>query len=437
MLGTWGGRRTWLQQHGVDFEFLYAGAVPDNLDGGIKRGSVYEGVLLMMMTLDSEKLGLYKDGTFRASSFWLHSGPAFSRNYVGDLNQVSLLDFPDSLRLWELWYEQKLFKQKLAIKAGQLDIGQDFIVPEYYNSLGSVNFLNQTFFYPTMAFNVYDQRYFPVGHHGLASTPYAAPGVRLRYDPIPQFYGQFGAYDGNPDRTSPGTRINLNEDEGALLYFEIGYRHNQEKNSEGLPGSLKLGGWYHTDDFFDQYDATFVAFDNFAIANGGSPLGLVTNPRQHSGNYGAYFLADHVLWRENGKDDPAMQGLAGFFRAAGAPKDRNLAQFGVDGGLVYRGLIPSRDWDTIGVAASYLEISDDLRRAQKGISAALDGLSPGLGSIVPRADYETVLEINYKAQLTAWWSVSASFQRVFHPGGRIAANIPDASVFIVQALFRF
>jgi porin len=34
-----------------------------------------------------------------------------------------------------------------------------------------------------------------------------------------------------------------------------------------------------------------------------------------------------------------------FLRFEGAPADRNLADFGVDGGLVYKGLIPSRDWD--------------------------------------------------------------------------------------------
>lgn len=437
MFGDWGGRRTQLKERGVDFEFLYAGAVPINLDGGLKEGSVYEGVLAMMLNLDSEKLGLWKNGSARASSLYLHSGDAFSPNYVGDLNQVSLLDFPDSFRLWELWYEHKFLDQKVALKAGQLDIGQDFILPEYYNAFGSVNFLNQTFFYPTMAFNVYDQKFFPVGHHALASTPYGAPGVRLRYDAVPQFYGQFGAYDGNPDRSFSGTRVKLSAEEGALLYFELGWKRNQQKGDRGTPGNIKLGAWYHTDEFFDMYEASFVAFDNASLAAGGPALGLVANPKEHKGNYGVYLLADHVLWREQDKDDPAMQGLAGFFRAAIAPKDRNLAHYGVDGGLVYRGLIPSRDWDTLGVAASYLRISDDLRDAQKDIRAVLDGVSPGLGSIVPRADYEMVVEVNYKAQLTAWWSLSASFQRVIHPGARVAAETPDASVLIFQTLFRF
>ncbi len=47
----------------------------------------------------------------------------------------------------------------------------------------------------------------------------------------------------------------------------------------------------------------------------------------------------------------------------GAPADRNLAQLQVDGGLVYRGLIPTRDWDTLAFAVSHLGISDDIRHA--------------------------------------------------------------------------
>ena len=180
-----------------------------------------------------------------------------------------------------------------------------------------------------------------------------------------------------------------------------------------------------------------MAVDNFAVASGLSPGPVFGTPaRTHSGNYGVYFLADQVLWREIGKDDPAQQGLTGFFRVAAAPKDRNLANFGIDGGLVYKGLVPSRDYDTLGLAASYLEISDELRRAQRDINTAL---TPVLGGPLfsKIADYEGVIELSYKAQLTAWWTLQPSVQRVFHPGGRVLADIPDAWAVIVQTVFRF
>lgn len=437
LLGDWGGLRTDLAKRGVDFEFFYVGSGPMNLDGGLERGAVYQGGLLMALTLDSQKLVGYEGGTFNVSSIWLNGQKPFSDRYVGDLNKVNLVDFKNSFRLWELWYEQKFFGERASLKFGQMSIDRDFILPEFYNGLASINFLNQTFFYPTMAFNVYDQPFFPVGKHALASTPYGAPGVRLRIDPDAYGYLQIGAYDGNPDFSDSGTRVSLRSDEGALIYGEIGLKINQTKEAKGPPGNIKLGAYYHTDDFYDMYPATFNAFDNYVAANG-IPLPPLSSglARTHEGNYGIYFLADQMLWREVGKDDPARQGLTGFFRVATAPADRNLAQFGVDGGLVYKGLIPSRDWDTFGVAASYLEISDDLRRAQRDINGTLAsfGVPPAFRKL---ADYEAVIEVNYKAQLTAWWTLQPSLQRVFHPGGRVQADIPDAWVFILQTTLRF
>jgi porin len=415
LLGDWGGLRTDLSNRGVDFEFFYLGAVPSSLSGGIKHGSVYEGALLMTLDLDSQKLVGYQGGHFHAGSVYIHNGPEFAKFYVGDLNKASLLDFPDTFRLWELWYQHKFFGDRLTLKLGQLDIGQDFIKPEFYNSLASLNFLNQTFFYPTLAFNVYDIAGLPPGSHALASTPYGAPGVFVRVDPRESIYVQAGAYDGNPDRSFSGTRVNLNEDEGALIYFEVGYRLNQGREAQGLPGNYKLGAYYHTDEFLDVYEATLAAF------GAGPPA------RNLSGNYGVYFLADQYLSMEKAEDDPAKQGLIGFFRVAGAPSDRNLTQFGVDGGLVYRGPIPGRDWDTVGIAGSYLELSDDVARAFAAVG-------------LPEPDYEAVVEFSYRAQMTAWWTLQADVQWIMHPGAKTDPTRPpidDALVFIVQTGLRF
>lgn len=427
LFGTWGGRRTWLKEHGVDFEFVYFGALPTSISGGLKQGTVYEGALMMLLDLESEKLVGYEGGHFHAGGLSIHNGRPFSANFVGDLNVVSLLDFPDTLRLWELWYEQKFLDDKVSFKFGQMAIDRDFLVTEYYSSLAFINFQNQTFFFPTLAFNVYDIPGFPEGDHALASTPYGTPGARLRVDPVPQMYFQAGVYDGNPDRTYTGTRVNLHEEQGALAYFEAAYRLNQTPESTGLPGNIKVGLYYHTDDFFD-VESVFRAGLAQAGLPGGGPL------EEHSGNYGAYLLVDQMLYREQGKDDPSQQGLAGFFRVLGAPEDRNLFSFEIDGGVVYKGLIPTRDWDTIGFGASYLEISEDISRGQELVNDTLTGfgLPPLFESV---SDYELVFEVSYRAQLTAWWTLQPDIQWVIHPGGSDA--IEDAVVFNVMTTLRF
>lgn len=431
MLGDWGGLRTDLSRRGVDFEFLYAASVPDNLSGGLSPGGLYQGALLMTMDLKSEKLVGYEGGTFHVSGLWLNGQKPFSDKYVGDLNKVNTLDFPNAARLWELWYQQKVLDGKLAFKVGELSIDRDFIVPELYNSLGSFTLLNQTFFFPTLAFDVYSI-HFPGQQpksYGLASTPNAAPGAVARYEPLPQVFGQVGVYSGAPDQSYSGTEFTMSESDGALVYYEAGYHLNGQTNDTGLEGSFKLGGFYHTGDFPDVYDGVTAS----VLLGAGLPASPVPS---HHGDYGFYFLAEQQLYQERDKSDPARQGLIGFFRVEGAPANRNLAQFGVDGGMVYRGLIPGRDWDTLAVGMSYLQVTDDIRHAQENANA----LASSLGAPAPfgkLADYEGVLEISYKAQLTAWWTLQTSVQRVFHPGGRIYEATPDAWVFILQTALRF
>lgn len=425
LFGDWLGLRTDLSKRGIDFEFFYIGSMPSNLSGGLQTGTAYQGAFLSTLSLRSQELAGYEGGNFYLSTVWLNGSENFSNEHIGDLNKVNLTDFPNMYRLWECWYSQKLLSNKLTIKAGLMSVDRDFIVPEYYNSLESINFLNQTFFYPTLAFNLYDIPGFPTGRHSLPSTPYGAMGLFARYEPFEHAYVQAAVYDGNPDDSSHGTNIRLSGDEGALFYGEAGFRWDARGRATDLPGSLKVGGFYHTDEFYNVYEGA-----SYAIANAvGAPAAY---PNDISGNYGGYLLLEQYLWLENGKSDPAMQGGLGFFRLSAAPKDRNLTQFGVDGGLVFKGLIPNRDWDTLSLGGSYLEISDDIRDAVRDANSAY-----GTGFKLP--DYEGLVELSYKAQMTAWWTVQPSVQWVLHPGGYTdLANQPgNAFAFVLQSTLRF
>jgi porin len=416
LLGDWDGWRSELSRHGADFEFFYIGSVPNNLTGGLRSGSIYQGLLLATLDLDSEKLLGYAGGKFHASGLWLHGSEGFSANYAGDLNRVNLLDLDKTFRLGELWYQQKFFQDQLSLKVGELAIDSDFLVPEYFTGSGQFSLLNQTFFFPTLPYNVFDPPGFPKTGHGLPSTPLAAPGAVMRWSPTEKLYLQAGIYSGTPDRTDSGTRFQISQPAGALNYLEFGWRRNPGTNNSGLGGTYKLGAYYHTSDFSDAYDGVFYA------------AGLAPGTRQHSGTYGVYFVAEQQLFLEHGKTDPAQQGLVGFFRAMGAPSNRSLTQLEVDGGFVYRGLIPTRDWDTLSLAVSYLQFSDDIRRAQRDINA----LAPGSFSVV---DYEGVIELSYKIQATAWWTIQPSLQYVCHPSGSSAT--PNATALILQTTLRF
>ena len=416
LLGDWAGARSRLSQHGVDLELFYIGSVPDTLAGGLHTGAVYQGLGLATLDLNSEKLLGYDGGKLHVSGIWLHGHENFSAQFPGDYNRVNLVDLDHTLRLGELSYQQKFLHDQFVVKFGELSIDSDFLVPEYYTCPGQFSLLNQTFFYPSLPFNVFDPPGFPATGHGLSTMPLAAPGAVVRWTPSENLYAQAGIYSGSPDRSPSGTRFSLGQRDGALNYFEIGWRHNPGTNHPGLAGTYKLGAYYHTSDFADSYDGVFYA------------AGIAPDTRQHQGNYAAYLLAEQQLYLANGKADPAQRGLVGFLRLLAAPSDRNLTQLEVDGGLVYRGLIPTRDWDTLALAGSYLEFSDDIRRAQKDINAFVPE------SFTP-LDYEGVIELSYKIQATAWWTIQPSVQHVLHPSGSSAT--PNATVFILQSTLRF
>jgi carbohydrate-selective porin OprB len=83
-----------------------------------------------------------------------------------------------------------------------------------------------------------------------------------------------------------------------------------------------------------------------------------------------------------------------------------------------------------------LKISDEVGQAQRDINSTVESL--GGTAIFPKiADYEAVIELSYKIQVSAWWTVQPSVQRVIHPGARTLTDTPDATVFIVQTTLRF
>jgi len=86
-----------------------------------------------------------------------------------------------------------------------------------------------------------------------------------------------------------------------------------------------------------------------------------------------------LIWRKPGGDKP--KGLGVFGRILGAPADRNLVNFYVEGDVTLIGMIPHRSADALAIGFSHTGISDRVH--------AFDIES---GLTVARA-YEALLEI--------------------------------------------
>ncbi len=438
-----GGARAALADRGVTFTLFYTAEVFGNPVGGRRKGIVYDGLVEPSIDLDFEKLAGWKGLTFHVLAYYPH-GASGTKKYVGDLGVFSNIEFYDSWRLFELWFEKSFTLPgslgKFSIRAGLLAVDSEFA-----NAAAATTFLNSNFgALPTFALNTPAPIY-----------AYAAPGVRLRWEPNSAFYVQGAVYDGNPDPDylgdpSPGSRsgttynragirFNLNSKEGAFSIYEAGYLLNQGEGATGLPGAYRIGGFYHSDTFSDKR----------RDAAGRSLADPLSNriPRARRGDYGFYFVAEQSVWQaplhagEPGisrtspvvnsnapPSGPSRPDIRLFLRLGAAPADRNITSFYVDTGVNFRGLFPSRPKDILGLAASYTKLSDRLRAFGRDTNAFT-------GSRTALPDYEAVLELSYQANATPWFQVQPDLQYIIHPGGSSALR--NALVLGVRTVTTF
>jgi porin len=421
LTGDWGGARTALAKQGITFDLGYTGEALAIVDGGVHRGSLYEGLLNLGVDADLGKLYGWNGTTFHAQVFQIHGhGP--STYYVQNLMDISNIEAVPATRLYTLWLQQDLFDGRVSVRAGQLAADDEFVVTP-----SAAGLINGTF------------GWFTLGSANLPSSgpayPLATPGIRLQLQPTHNLALLAAAFSGdpagNPGDEDPQRRnrhgTNFSTSGGTFWIAEAQYQIGQDKNSAALPGLYRLGAWYHTGTFDDQRldDA-----GGSLAAPGSSGIAL-----QHHGDYAIYAEADQTVWREPGTDD---QGASVFVRVGTAPGNRNLVDFYADGGLRWQGLLPGRDQDALSLGVAYARISGDAQ--------ALDRDTRNFtGTHIPIRDHEAVVELNYAIQMAPWWTLQPDIQYVVHPGGDVAdpadasgtSAIPNAWVIGLRTTITF
>ncbi len=230
-------------------------------------------------------------------------------------------------------------------------------------------------------------------------------GGYVRLDPTNWLYAQSGLYLAYPFGTNP-----LNHG----LSFS-GYAPDPSLNgiysiSEvGITpsiGSEKLGGKYAAG--FIYWGVETTGFNNVL----------------YDGVFQFYWQADQQLYRENSIAETSIasdkaaknpvgvekkkgddQGLYWFSTLNFAPPENNALSFYALGGLVYRGLIPGRDKDQVGVAFAYGNYSPDAADSDRRRNRD------------PRTS-QAVLEFDYRIQINRFAYVQPTLQYIINPGGR-------------------
>ncbi|MEQ1647014.1 MAG: carbohydrate porin [Hyphomicrobiaceae bacterium] len=390
------GRRAALAARGVRYNVNYGAEVFGVADGGIKSGSQYVGQLEGIVNIDFEKLTGWNGLTFRAHGYQLH-GRGISIDRVGVLNGVSSLEATPSTRLFELWFEQDLIKDKLSVRAGQLRVDYD---GEFLTAPSAGLFMNNDFGWSAlMATNL------PSGGLGF---PIIAPGIRVKAQPSDAVALLFAVYNDDPAGPCEGDPQVCNTDglkfrlrDNPFAIGEIQYKYGSNATPSGLNGLLKVGTFVDLGKFDDKRIGT----DGLSLAS----LGSNGIAHRYHENHGFYGVVDQQIYRPPASAS-ADNGVFVFGRMAGLPSDRNLVDLAFDAGIRFNGLIAARPSDEFGVGVHYNRISNRVSSLDRDAIAATGVAGPIHGS-------EYGIELTYKAQTKPGLTLQPDLQYVWNPGG--------------------
>lgn len=372
----------------------YTGQYYINAHGGISTNNGrFRGNLDVWLYTDTEKSGLWENGTI-GMYFQATHGRTLTRTEVGDYMFYSLLEtLPrknDVTQLGELWYEHTFLDEALSIRAGKLD-GYLYLAFQEM----SEGFLNTAF---TL-----------IPPTPLPSWPFQVLGVYSKYVAESGVEVRIASYESKD--VGPQYFLPYVGDSGVITFGE--FVVPWEALGDDTGGSSRFGIWYDTQDFYS----------------------LAPGPTQVlEGNYGFYAGTQRMLYEESNCEwekcdqhqagdeeeagcgeeeeaEPPPQGLYAFFQYGWAPSDRNpLYQF-FGGGIAYRGLLPRRDQDLIGL----------------GYANGMFGVE---SELLNGSTKEVVIETFYRWQTRRSLMVQPNLQYIANSGGNGRDSFPVGLQFI-------
>lgn len=197
--GDWGGRRTWLKDHGFEIELQYTAETFARLTED--PAARYRGNVDLILVFTTEKMGLWPGG-----ELWVYAenghGPGIS-SQIDAQTLVTSLEAPDFTQIEELIYTQTV-GDWLTVKLGKQDTNADFAAPRFPG-----NFVNSSFGAPP-----------PVP---LPTFPAPGVGAAAFIVPVEWLEARLGVYEAAPEIETFGGK---GFDEGVLALGSLLLRHS-------------------------------------------------------------------------------------------------------------------------------------------------------------------------------------------------------------------
>lgn len=298
--------------------------------GGVDPGTkAFAGLLLVDLHVDAEKLAGIPGGSFGAEFLQFGGEPANARaGSVTGYNSLVAAPPLDRSQLYEIWWRQALFDDKLILRIGKTIPTYDFV-----NVTSPVPTADPTLEIPAVTGLGYAPAFVLPTMLGFIPGYYdSAYGVTATFAPVEELYVKYGGFDGNLARGEKTGLEFLPEFNG--YYFHVGELGGAWLlGEERKPGGLAAGVWAQTGH----------------LSAGGE---------EEDGAHGFYVFGSQRLWFQRPGVDAS--GVTGFFQVGVNDAETPLANVFAGVGLTAFGLVPGRPMDSFGAGFAWSNLNRDL-----------------------------------------------------------------------------
>lgn len=302
----------------------------------------WNSALIIGANLDAEQLAGWKGASFGAQ--FLQFNGQDTNGQAGSVQGYNSLPGPpplDRSELYQLWYRQSLFNERLVFR-----IGKQVPTFDFNNVARPVATQDETLAIPAVTGLLFTPVFVQPSLLGAIGGYYnSVVGVSASFAPTENSYLRYGFYDGNVAR---GQQTGLRGPQFNGYYFHIGEAGVDWVIGEHYPGTFAIGGWHQT----GRLDG---------------PSGI-----SEDGTGGFYLFGSQRLWSNasNGgtaRSQPAS--ISGFFQY-GVNTSEVLPMnqsFGL--GFSGFGLIPNRPTDSVGIGFSSAWLNGFPRASEQMLQA--------------------------------------------------------------------
>jgi porin len=377
LTGDWNGLRTTLADRGIAPYLTYTPGAWANTHGGIETGVRYEALADLGVNFDLARLFDWSGARFHIDWHWNLSDLP-SQHLIGQFatDAVTGYEAVNSVRFYEIYFEQHLPGDHGRVKAGQITMDDDFFISQYAGSLINASF--------ALFGSGREQQLAPF-------YPVAAPGLYIEVKPSSEWTVRGGIYTvdvGNDVGSNHGFEWSMSQ--GSTGALEIA----TNRTPAGLPGTYTLG--------IIGTSKTVIDFRTGSTAQGST---------------GLYVMMDQAL--VVGTDGQPK--IGGFLRIGYDPLlSRALLQYYGNAGFTVSAPFTGRPNDSFSAGISHTAFAPDYVAAQRAAGESV-------------TDHESIVELNYAAVINGWLTLQPDFQLVLNPH----YSDETAWVFGLQASIKF